>query len=163
MTLESILTGIQSASNSDLNEIIEAVKLRRTRLSRDTVRSLCVGDRVSFKGRSGTITKLNRKTAVVDCGVGGSWRVAASLLSWRDQSHLSLFVRMWPNATTTTETNMTQWGKLSLTHSRNITSRTSETSSMTIESVFELALGSILFIYCAAICVAAAVVIWREL
>lgn len=81
MTLESILVGIQSASNSDLNEIIEAVKLRRTRLSRDTVRSLCVGDSVSFKGRRGVITKLNRKTAVVDCGAQGSWRVAASLLS----------------------------------------------------------------------------------
>lgn len=163
MTLESILTGIQSASNSDLNEIIEAVKLRRTRLSRDTVRSLCVGDPVSFKGRSGVITKLNRKTAVVDCGSQGSWRVAASLLSWRCHLRISLFVRMWHSVTSKIGTNIIVWGKHSPTHSRNITSSTSKTSSVTIESVFELALGSILFLYCAAICCAAAVVIWKEL
>ena len=80
MDINNILVSIQSASNSDLNAIIDAVKLRRTRLSRETVRSLQVGDHVQFKGKSGYITKLNRKTAVVDCGAQGSWRVGASLL-----------------------------------------------------------------------------------
>ena len=80
MDINNILVSIQSASNSDLNAIIDSVKLRRTRLSRETVRSLQVGDHVQFKGKSGYITKLNRKTAVVDCGAQGSWRVGASLL-----------------------------------------------------------------------------------
>ena len=82
----NVVAAIHQMSNEELNEVVEAIKLRRTALARGKVRSLCVGDSVRFKNRNGShqrgvVTKLNRKTAVVDCGASGSWRVTASLLS----------------------------------------------------------------------------------
>ena len=75
--------GIQS--NDDLNQVIEAIKLQRTYLSRQTVRSLRVGDAVEFEGRGGvtvrgTVEKINRKTVIVAEPGYGRWRVTAGLL-----------------------------------------------------------------------------------
>ena len=85
MTVNEAITKIHSMSSAELNLAIEAIKLRRTALARGSVQKLSVGDLVRFKNRQGTsvrgtVTKLNRKTAVVDCG-GTQWRVTASLLS----------------------------------------------------------------------------------
>jgi len=85
MTVNEAITKIHSMSSAELNLAIEAIKLRRTALARGSVQRLSVGDLVRFKNRQGTsvrgtVTKLNRKTAVVDCG-GTQWRVTASLLS----------------------------------------------------------------------------------
>ena len=82
----NVVASIHSMNSDELNEVVEAVKLRRTALARSATRSLCVGDSVRFRNRQGStvrgvVTKLNRKTAVVDCGVGGSWRVTASMLT----------------------------------------------------------------------------------
>lgn len=76
--------GIQS--NDELNQIIEAIKLQRTYLSRQTTRSLRVGDTVEFAGRGGrmvrgTVEKINRKTVIVAEAGYGRWRVTASLLT----------------------------------------------------------------------------------
>ena len=86
MTTDEAITQIHRMSSSELTLAVEAIKLRRTALARGSVRSLRIGDSVRFKNRNGShqrgvVTKLNRKTAVVDCGAGGSWRVTASLLS----------------------------------------------------------------------------------
>lgn len=77
---------VHTMSADEINTLVEAIKLRRTQLARTSVRSLCVGDLVQFSGKSGSSTrgrviKLNRKTAVVDCGLGGKWRVTASMLT----------------------------------------------------------------------------------
>ena len=79
------LTAVHSMSSSELNLLVEAIKLRRTSLARGVVRTLSVGDLVKFTGRGGAsvrgrVVKLNRKTAVVDAG-GTQWRVTASLLT----------------------------------------------------------------------------------
>ena len=86
MTTNEAITKIHSMNSAELNLAVEAIKLRRTALARSATRSLSVGDSVRFRNRQGstvrgTVTKLNRKTAVVDCGVGGSWRVTASMLT----------------------------------------------------------------------------------
>ena len=84
MNITQTTTAIHSMSQQDLDTVVEAVKLRRTALSRDSVRSLSIGDLVWFRSRQGmvqgTVVKLNRKTASVDAGPMGRWRVTASLL-----------------------------------------------------------------------------------
>lgn len=85
MTVNEAISKIHSMSSSELNLAVEAVKLRRTALARGSVRKLTVGDSVRFRDRKGnsvrgSVVKLNRKTAVVDCA-GTQWRVTASLLS----------------------------------------------------------------------------------
>ena len=85
MTTNEAITQIHRMSSSELNLAVEAIKLRRTALARGSVRKLSVGDLVRFRNREGTtvrgsVTKLNRKTAVVDAG-GTQWRVTASLLT----------------------------------------------------------------------------------
>ena len=74
-------------SNDEVNEVIEAIKLKRTALSRSVTRSVRVGDVVSFAGRggqtvTGTVTKVNRKTIVVkDRASATSWKVTASMVT----------------------------------------------------------------------------------
>ena len=85
MTTNEALTQIHRMNSAELALAVEAIKLRRTALARGSVRSLSIGDSVRFKNRQGStqrgvVTKLNRKTAVVDCGAQGSWRVTASML-----------------------------------------------------------------------------------
>jgi uncharacterized protein YkvS len=84
--VQTAVTAIHNCSNDELNQIIAAVKLRRTYLARTTARSLCVGDQVEFKGRGGhtergRVVKINPKTVIVDAGPGQRWRVTASLLT----------------------------------------------------------------------------------
>jgi hypothetical protein len=76
----------QLQSNDEINQVIEAIKLKRTALARSVTRSVRVGDMVSFEGRRGTVTgkvtKVNRKTLVVDDSQTGTvWKVTASLVT----------------------------------------------------------------------------------
>ena len=48
---------VYQMDNQQLNQLVEAVKLKRTHLARQAVRSFTVGDNVRFKGRSGNIVK----------------------------------------------------------------------------------------------------------
>jgi len=85
MTTNEAITQIHSMNSAELNLAVEAIKLRRTALARGSVQKLSVGDLVRFRDRQGnsvrgSVVKLNRKTAVVDCA-GTQWRVTASLLS----------------------------------------------------------------------------------
>jgi|TARA_B110000977_G_scaffold87132_1_gene115983 hypothetical protein len=75
---------VYQMDNQQLNQLVEAVKLKRTHLARQAVRSFTVGDNVRFKGRSGnivkgTVRKVNRKYIVVDTQMGG-YRVPATML-----------------------------------------------------------------------------------
>ena len=73
--------------SNQLNQIVEAVKLKRTHLAKQTARSILVGDIVSFEGRrgqmvQGKVTKVNQKTVVVrDSATQVQWKVTASLLT----------------------------------------------------------------------------------
>ena len=57
---------IYTMNNDQLNQVVEAIKLRRTYLTREAARSFSVGQMVSFTNRSGgkvtgSIQKVNRK------------------------------------------------------------------------------------------------------
>ena len=79
---------IYQMDNQQLNEVIEAIKLKRQYLAKQAVRSFMVGDMVQFTssktgGRvNGTIRKVNRKYIVVEAHIGGGqWRVPATMLT----------------------------------------------------------------------------------
>ena len=85
--VQTAIAAIRDMNNDEINQLVEAVKLRRTQLARSTARSLMVGDVVSFEGRGGAtvtgrVTKINRKTVLVkDSASNTVWRVTASLLT----------------------------------------------------------------------------------
>lgn len=74
-------------SNDELNEAIEAIKLKRTALARSVTRKVRVGDVVSFNGRggqtvTGKVTKVNTKTLVVEDSQSRTrWKVTASMVT----------------------------------------------------------------------------------
>jgi len=83
--LNEILASVQSMTSDQVNAIVEAIKLRRTRMHRDAVHELNVGDKVKFTGRgnnivTGTITKKAVKNVIIDTGAG-KWRVPASVVT----------------------------------------------------------------------------------
>ena len=78
------VTAVHSMTASEIDLMVEAIKLRRTALARGSVRKLSVGDLVRFTGKrgetvQGSVVKLNRKTAIDNSG-SQQWRVTASLL-----------------------------------------------------------------------------------
>lgn len=78
---------IYKMSNDELNQIADAIKLKRQFLVKQNVRNFAVGDMVQFTGNrvGGTVTGRVKKIAIknitVDCGVRGQWRVPASMLT----------------------------------------------------------------------------------
>ena len=76
---------IYQMDRDQLNQVVEAIKLKRTHLAKTMARSVKVGDIVSFEGRDGQlqgkVLKVNPKTLVVDVGGGCRWKVTASLVS----------------------------------------------------------------------------------
>jgi len=82
--VQTAVDAIRNMNNDELNQVIEAVKLQRTWLARTMTRAMAVGDTVEFTGRggrtvTGTVTKINRKTVIVNEGFT-NWKVPASLL-----------------------------------------------------------------------------------
>jgi len=82
--LQSVLNEISRFNNDEINQVVEAIKLRRTYISRQSVFSFNVGDKVQFDAGNrgiitGTITKKAIKNITVDTG-RGTWRVSANLL-----------------------------------------------------------------------------------
>ena len=82
--IQTAVTAIQSMTNDELNQVIDAVKLQRTFLTRRAMGRFSVGDEVKWSGKrgykSGTILKIARKYITVKCGFE-SWRVPANMLS----------------------------------------------------------------------------------
>lgn len=80
----SIMFG--SFNNDELTSVIEAVKYARSRLQKQTIRSLMVGDNVNFNsvklGRNvtGVVTKIAVKYVTVST-TQGLWRVPANMLT----------------------------------------------------------------------------------
>jgi len=77
---------IYTMDNDELNQVVEAIKLRRTYLAREAARSFKTGDMVQFTSRTGgavngTVVKVNRKYIIVDAHIGGTrYKVPASML-----------------------------------------------------------------------------------
>jgi hypothetical protein len=79
---------IYQMDRDQLNQVVEAVKLKRTQLSRQAIRNFVVGDMVQFTSSktggavNATVNKVNRKYVVVTAHIGGQqWRVPASMLT----------------------------------------------------------------------------------
>ena len=82
-----LIVAIHDMSADDLEQIVEAVKLRRTYLHNVATRSFTPGDQVQFTGKrgvkiSGIVMKVAKKYVSVDCTMyGGSmWKVPGSHL-----------------------------------------------------------------------------------
>ena len=83
--VQTAITAIRNMTNDEINQVVEAIKLQRTFNARQTARTLTVGDTVSFDARTrgvitGTVTKINRKTVIVNTPTQGKWKVTASIL-----------------------------------------------------------------------------------
>ena len=83
--METILTLVGKADYDQLNEIAGRLKLQRTFLANQTVRSFVIGDNVKFTGRNkmvetGVISKVNRRYVHVQVG-HTIWKVPAEMLS----------------------------------------------------------------------------------
>lgn len=73
---------------NELNQVVEAIKLKRTSLARQATRSVIIGDTVNFEARGrmvvGKVTKVNIKTLTVREDRNGSvtnWKVSATLVN----------------------------------------------------------------------------------
>ena len=77
---------IYQMDQDQLNQVIDAIKLKRNHLAKQATRSMMVGDIVGFTGKrgnqvSGKVTKIAKKYVPVDCGVNGNWRVPGNHLT----------------------------------------------------------------------------------
>ena len=79
---------IYKMDNDELNQVVEAIKLKRQFLAKQAVRSFTVGDMVQFTSSrtggkiNGTIEKVNKKYIIVSAHIGGDkWRVPATMLT----------------------------------------------------------------------------------
>ena len=81
------IESIYQMDNNELNQVVEAIKLKRTHLARQVARSVVKGDIVQFAGRrgqmiQGKVMKVNQKTLVVmDSQTQTQWKVTASLVT----------------------------------------------------------------------------------
>ena len=78
---------IYQMDNDQLNEVVEAIKLKRTHLAKQAVRSFLVGDIVQFSKKngvsvSGQVRKVNKKYIIVsESATGTQWRVPGTMLT----------------------------------------------------------------------------------
>ena len=78
---------VYQMDNNQLNDLIEAIKLKRTYLARQAVKSFLVGDIVGFVKKNGVqvtgqVRKVNKKYIVVnESATGTQWRVPATMLT----------------------------------------------------------------------------------
>ena len=84
--MNTVLDQVARMDSAELNRVVDAVKLRRTFVAKESARGLFIGDSVQFTGRgnrtvTGTVTKVNTKTVVVDTVRDGKWKVTASMLT----------------------------------------------------------------------------------
>lgn len=85
MSYQDTIAYIQgSATDEELRSFIEAIKMRRAWLTRQNIRAIVTGDKVSFTGRNGltitgTVTKVMQKNVIVNTS-RGNYRVPANML-----------------------------------------------------------------------------------
>ena len=84
--MKEIINKIFSLDATDLDQVIQAVKLRRNQLHFQNANKLSVGDRVEFEGKNGrtlqgTVAKIKIKYVLVACDNGQRWNVPGSHLT----------------------------------------------------------------------------------
>ena len=79
---------IYQMDNAQLNEVIEAIQLKRQFLAKQAIKNFIVGDMVQFTSRktggkvNATVKKVNKKYVIVSAHIGGDqWRVPATMLT----------------------------------------------------------------------------------
>lgn len=84
--LETIITGIYSLKSSEVDSVVDAVKLRRNQLHTLNAHSFKIGDTVFFRGRRNTlleakVRRIKIKYVLVETLDGTKWNVPGSHLS----------------------------------------------------------------------------------
>ena len=79
---------IYKMDGPQLQEIVEAVQLKRQYLARQAIKNFIEGDMVQFTSRrtggkvNATVEKVNKKYVIVSTHIGGEkWRVPATMLT----------------------------------------------------------------------------------
>jgi hypothetical protein len=81
-----IINSIFTMDNSDINKIIEAVKLRRNQLHFQNTKSFNPGDRVQFTSSktgqiiTGSVAKVKIKYILVNADNGTRWNIPGGML-----------------------------------------------------------------------------------
>ncbi len=75
---------LTQASNEELNTLIEYIKMRRQQLTKQNVRTITKGSKVTFTNRNGTVytgtvVDVKIKNLIVEAGLG-RYRVPASMV-----------------------------------------------------------------------------------
>ena len=86
MKMKKMIEDIGVLNNDELNQVVEAIKLRRNQLHFQDAHSLRIGDRVSFTGRhgiteKGVVEKVKIKYVLVRTDRGQRWNVPGSHLT----------------------------------------------------------------------------------
>ena len=73
---------------NELDQVVEAIQLKRQYLAKQAIRNFIVGDMVQFTSRktggrvNATVEKVNKKYVIVSTHIGGEkWRVPATMLT----------------------------------------------------------------------------------
>ena len=73
---------------NELDQVVEAIQLKRQYLAKQAIRNFVVGDMVQFTSRktggrvNATVEKVNKKYVIVSPHIGGEkWRVPATMLT----------------------------------------------------------------------------------
>ena len=79
---------IYKMNNDELNQVVDAIRLKRQYLAKQAIREFVIGDMVQFTSKrtggkvNATVEKVNRKYVIVSTHIGGEkWRVPASMLT----------------------------------------------------------------------------------
>ena len=79
---------IQQMDGDQLQQIVEAIQLKRQFLAKQAIRNFIVGDMVQFTSKrtggkiNATVEKVNKKYVIVSTHIGGEkWRVPATMLT----------------------------------------------------------------------------------
>jgi len=84
--LKTIIEDIFKMESTDLNAVVDAIKMRRNQLHTSDAHQFRVGDRVSFAGRHGStqkgvVEKVKIKYVLVRTDSGTRWNVPGSHLT----------------------------------------------------------------------------------
>ena len=84
--LKTIIEDIFKMESTDLNAVVDAIKMRRNQLHTSDAHQFKVGDRVSFAGRHGStlkgvVEKVKIKYVLVRTDSGQRWNVPGSHLT----------------------------------------------------------------------------------
>lgn len=78
---------IYQMDQDQIQQVVEAIQLKRQFLAKQAIRNFVVGDMVQFTDKRGgkvnaTVKKVNKKYVIVSAHIGGTqWRVPATMLT----------------------------------------------------------------------------------